>query len=265
MIYKYIRYSTNKQEEASQSQIITEYCFRKGIVVNEVYKDEGVSGGKEYSQRNLGKLCEKLSHGDCVIVSEVSRITRNGIGELCEIVEKFFKPNKLRLIICNVGIDIDCANMDAMTEMTLYIFAAVAKMEKDLIKARTQASLDHIRAEIEEFGYHISKKGNKITRLGGGEPSESCHRAAGEKSRQRALENPNNMKFYKYFLIFEERNGRFEDNDRATNSLNWEKLAKELNQLGYTTSTGLPFDSMLCRNTYRVLKPVIEKYRNEQN
>ena len=46
MIYKYIRYSTDKQDEASQNQIITEYCFRKGIVANETFKDEGVSGGK---------------------------------------------------------------------------------------------------------------------------------------------------------------------------------------------------------------------------
>lgn len=259
-IYKYIRYSTDKQDEASQNQIITEYCFRKGIVANETFKDEGVSGGKRFTQRNLGLLCKKLKNGDCIIVSEVSRITRSGIGELCEIIETYFKPNKLRLIICNVGIDIDCSNMDAMTEMTLYIFAAVAKMEKDLIRARTQSSIDHIKAEIEEFGYYISKKGNKVTKLGNGQvPSDKCLAASAAVKRKRALENENNAKFYKYLVAFEERNGKFSVNDRETNSKNWEKLAYELNQLGYLTSTGLPFNSMRCRNAYRTLKNILGK------
>ena len=253
-VYKYIRYSTDKQDEASQDNIIQEYCFRKGIMPNETFRDEGVSGGKKYTQRNLGNLCKKLQQGDCVVVSEVSRLTRGGIGELCEIIETYFKPNQLRLIICNVGIDIDCSCMDAMTEMTLYIFAAVAKMEKDMIRQRTKSSMESIKKEIEEFGYHISKSGNKITSLGGGEPSESCRNAAGQKSRQRALENENNMKFYRYFVSFEERNGKFDDNDRETNAKNWELLAHELNQLGYLTSSGLPFTSMRCRNAYRTLK-----------
>lgn len=257
-VYKYIRYSTNEQDEASQDNIIYEYCVRKGITPNETFRDEGVSGGKKYTQRNLGELCKKLKKGDCVVVSEVSRLTRGGIGELCEIIETYFKPNKLRLIICNVGIDIDCSCLDAMTELTLYIFAAVAKMEKEMICQRTKSSMDSIKREIAEFGYHISKSGNKITSLGGGEPSESCHNAAGRKSRQRALENDNNMKFYRYFLAFEERNGKFETNDRETNAKNWELLAHELNQLGYKTSRGLEFTSMRCRNTYRTLKETLK-------
>lgn len=253
MIYKYIRFSTQKQEELSQDNIISEYLFRKGMVADETYKDEGVSGGKNYKDRNLGKLCAKLKAGDTVVVSEVSRITRNGIAELCDIVERYFKPNNLRLIICNYGLDIDCSNMNPLVEMQLYMLVVFAKIEKDSIRERTRASLSRIKDEIEQFGFHISKKGNKITRLGCGSMSEECRNAAAERSRQKALNNPNNVAFWKYLQLFEKRNGKFSEAKRGVAD-KWEQLARELNELNYVTSTGLPFTSMRCRNMYRVIK-----------
>lgn len=256
-IYKYIRCSTNEQDEALQDSIIQQYCFRNGIMPNEIFKDEVVSGGKRFTLKNFGLLCKKLSAGDCIIVSEISRIIRGGMSDLNDIIETYLKPNKLRFIICNVGIDIDCSNMDAITEKMLYIFAAAAEMEKEMIKAKIQSAMDCIKSEIEEFGYHISMGGNKKIEFDSGTKNEKSYRSEGVKIHQRALGNENNMKFYQYFVSFEERNGKFSLNDRNTNAMNWEKLADELNQLGYLTSTGLPFDSMRCRNTYRTLKKVL--------
>ena len=61
---------------------------------------------------------------------QVSRLTRSGIGELSYIIEKHFKPNKLRLIICNVGLDIDCSDINPMIELQLAMMATFAKIEK---------------------------------------------------------------------------------------------------------------------------------------
>jgi len=253
MVYKYIRYSTDKQDEASQDNIIREYLFRKGMIADRTYKDEGVSGGKKYTQRNLFNLISTLQPGDTIVVSEVSRLTRRGIGELCEIVERYFKPNKLRLIICNVGLDVNCSDIDPMTEMQLYMLATFAKIERNLISERTKAALTAIREEIDIVGYHISKEGNRVTRLGGmGGHREGAGRAGGEKSHKAALSNENNAKFYKYLRSFEERNGSFESSN-GKNQQKWEQLAHELNQLGYKTSSGMEFTDSRCRNMYRTI------------
>lgn len=266
MICKYIRLSSKNKDEKEQSRVIDAYLYKKGLVADKLVRENAVFKGKKYDQALFQKLCRTLNNADWVVVSEVSVIARNSISELCEIIETCIKPNGLRLIVCNVGIDIDCSNMDAMTEMMLYIFAAVAKMEKDLIRARTQSSIDHIKKEIEEFGYHISKSGNRITKLGTAQaPSDKCLAASAAVKRKRALENENNAKFYKYLVAFEERNGKFSINDRETNSKNWDKLAYELNQLGYLTSTGLPFNSMRCRNAYRTLKNLFFENKSESN
>ena len=253
MIYKYIRFSTMKQEELSQDKIITEYLEHKGMKADATFKDEGVSGGKSYTQRNLYELCLSLQRHDTVVVSEVSRLTRSGIGELCEIIEKFFKPNGLRLIICNVGIDIDCSNIDPMTEMQLYIFAAVAKMEKELIRARTQAAIDCAKADIEEKGFHVTRKGRVITTLGGGKPTAQCHEAAGEKSAKLAEANKGNTAFEAYIEIYEANHGSMED--LTENKMEaWQRLADELNRLGYTTARGLEYNVIRAMSMYKNMK-----------
>ena len=119
MIYRYLRFSTNSQDERQQANTIDNYLKSKGMTADETITDAGVSGGTSYKCRNLFELCNELKPNDIVIVSEVSRLTRRGIGELSEIVEKYFKPNKLRLIICNVGLDVDCSDMNPMVEMQL--------------------------------------------------------------------------------------------------------------------------------------------------
>ena len=263
MIYKYIRFSTMKQEEMSQDNIIEEYLQRKGMKSDMTFRDEGVSGGRSYKQRNLGVLCKSLNKGDTVVVSEVSRLTRSGIGELCEIVESYFKPNGLRLIICNVGIDIDCSNIDPMTEMQLYIFAAVAKMEKELIRARTQAAIDFAKANIESHGFHVTRKGKVITTLGGGKPTRQCHDAAGKKSAKNAAENVNNVNFANYIVIFEANHGSMDDTkeDKMTK---WQLLADELNTLGYKTAKGFEYTAVRAASMYKNLK-IRNKNKKEES
>ncbi|MBQ3946591.1 MAG: recombinase family protein [Alphaproteobacteria bacterium] len=266
MICKYIRLSSKNKDEKEQSQVIDAYLCKKGLVADNLVRENAVFKGNKYDQALFQKLCRTLNNADWIVVSEVSVIARNSISELCEIIETCIKPNGLRLVVCNVGFDIDFSYNNPMVEMQMNLFASIAQMEKEVIRSRTQTSIDRIKDEIDEFGYHISKSGNKVTKLGNGQaPSEKCLAASAAMKRKRALENENNAKFYKYLVTFEEHNGKFSMNDRETNSKNWEKLAYELNQLGYLTSTGLPFTSMRCRNAYRTLKNLFFENKSESN
>ena len=45
MIYKYIRFSTDSQDERQQENTIDNWLRSKGMAADSVIKDEGISGG----------------------------------------------------------------------------------------------------------------------------------------------------------------------------------------------------------------------------
>lgn len=244
MIYKYLRFSTDKQDEKQQENTIDKFLEIKGMKSDSTITDSGVSGGVSYDRRNLGDLCKSLSHNDVVVVSEVSRLTRSGIGELSYIIEKHFKPNKLRLIICNVGLDIDCSDINPMIELQLAMMATFAKIEKQLIQDRTKSALDARRKAIEKDGYFISKSGRKCFKLGGGAMSESARIKTAEKLMRKAKSNPVNEFFSKYIKAWEARNNRL---TASSNRSDFERIAQELNLLGMRTQTGLEYTATRVR------------------
>lgn len=166
MIYKYIRFSTDSQDERQQENTIDNWLKSKGMTADSVIKDNGVSGGTSYKERNLFNLVRGLQLNDTLIVSEVSRLTRSGFGELNELIQNYFKPNNLRLIICNVGLDIDCSEISAMTELQLSMLSIFAKMEKELIVGRTKSALATRKQAIERDGGFMSASGKWTTALG---------------------------------------------------------------------------------------------------
>lgn len=165
MNYAYIRFSTDKQDETQQVQALTEYAERQGMAIDAVEKDEGVSGGVSYRERNLYKLVRKLKKGDALIVSEISRLGRS-MSDLNILVNEELKPRGVRLIVIKMGIDLDCSNLKAVDQMLLYAFSFAAQVEKEMIQQRTQSALDARKALIEKDGGFISKSGNFRTRLG---------------------------------------------------------------------------------------------------
>ena len=77
MIYGYLRVSTDEQDINSQRQGVNAFAEKKGWSIEKYITDEGVSGGKDPSKRNLGSLLNSLKKGDVVIASEISRLGRD--------------------------------------------------------------------------------------------------------------------------------------------------------------------------------------------
>lgn len=247
----YLRFSTDHQDERQQLNTITKYAEAKGMRIDKIYSDEGISGGTSYTKRNLFDLCNDISEGDVIIISEISRLTRSGIGELSEIIEKYFKPNRLRLIICNVGLDIDCTDINPMVEMQLMMLATFAKIEKQLIQDRTKSALEVRKKQIKEQGYFINKKGEKVTSFAEAwgkntgttreQACEKARKAMSKNRREKAMSHPANRAFYDYVCLYEQRNGKIKSDT------NIDTLVDELNRLRYKTATGLEFNSNRCR------------------
>ncbi|MCR6506454.1 recombinase family protein [Bacteroides muris (ex Fokt et al. 2023)] len=75
MNYGYIRVSSEKQTVENQRYEITEYCKRKGLIIDK-WIEESVSGARHPNVRKLGKILNTIDQGDTIYVTELSRLGR---------------------------------------------------------------------------------------------------------------------------------------------------------------------------------------------
>ena len=237
-VYVYLRVSTEKQELTQQLNTINYYLASKHLQADEVVSEEGVSGGVSYKQRKLNDLLNDMTEGDCLVVSEISRLGRS-MSDLNKLVNDEMKPRKLRLIIIKMGLDLDCAKLTPIDQMIIMAFGFASELEKQLIQDRTQSALDARKKQIEEKGYFISKNGEKRTKLGNGRNAmPEAQQAAAEQRTAKAKANAQNIFLWKYMS---------QQADCSLTAENVDKFVNSLNAFGATTSTGLPYTPLRFR------------------
>lgn len=165
MIYAYLRYSTDSQDEMQQIQGLKEWAEPRGITIDVIEKDEGVSGGVSYRDRKLYGLLRKMKPGDTLLTTEISRLGRS-MADISKMLSQELKPRKIRLVVTKMGIDVDCSNLKATDEFVFSALSFAAQIEKELIQSRTQSALDARRDIIRQEGGFFSKNGNWVTHLG---------------------------------------------------------------------------------------------------
>lgn len=242
-VIEYGRVSTDKQTLEQQNRTVKEWLSRNGLKADIVVTEEGISGGVTYKKRKLGtEVLPLLEDGDMLIVAEISRLGRS-MSDLNKLINDELKPRKIRLVIVQMGIDLDCGNIKAMDEMILSAFSFAAQLEKELIQERTKSALEVKKKQIEENGYFISKAGNKCTSLGGTTSGQAKGgKANGEKRRKEAMnDEKNNM-----IAAMLEGCNTPQDID---------KVVERLNARGILTKTGLPF----TRNRLTALRTKINR------
>ena len=163
MVYGYIRVSTDRQTVENQRFEINEFCQKHQMFVERWISDEGVSGTKDPSKRDLGKLLKKVKKGDVIICSELSRLGRTllmimGILNYCmqhEVQIWTIKENY------RLGDDIS-------SKVLAFAFSLSAEIERNLISQRTREALARKKAEGVILGRPKGSKSAK-TKLTGQE------------------------------------------------------------------------------------------------
>ena len=242
--FVYLRISTDKQTVEQQLNTINEYVRSKGITIDEMVADEGISGGVSYKQRSLSALVREMQPGDALIISEISRLGRC-MSDLSKLVNDELKPRKLRLIVVKMGIDMDCSKLTAIDQMLIFAFGFAAELERELLKSRTKSALDVKKRQIEEHGFFITKKGRKCTKLGGNNMTDEAREKSCAKKMEKAANDPDNVFFSSYIRMYEKRTGRRLTAD--SKKADFEAIAMELNALGKKTKTGLEYDANRTR------------------
>ena len=140
MIYGYIRVSSDKQTVENQRFEISNFCNNNELTIGD-WIEETISGTKNYTKRQLGRLLRKVRKDDIIICSELSRLGRN----LFMIME-----------ILNICMTKECkvwTIKDIQSKVLAFAFGLSAEIERNLISQRTKEALARKKAEGAMLGH----------------------------------------------------------------------------------------------------------------
>lgn len=136
MIYGYLRVSSDKQDVNSQRLGVERYSEEHDLPIGEYITDEGVSGGKDPSKRNLGPLLDKMKEGDVIIASEISRLGR----DLYMVMDILHHCMKVGCVIHTVK-DHFTLGDDIQSKVLAFAFGLSAEIERQMIRQRTREGI----------------------------------------------------------------------------------------------------------------------------
>ena len=146
MTIGYLRVSTSKQLLKNQQDEISRYAQENNIIIDQ-WIMEVVSGKKSHNGRRLGRTISKMKKGDTLIVSEVSRLSRN-LTDIMTIMGNCLKKG-INIYTTKERYKFD----DSLNSKILcFAFGLVAEIERNLISQRTKQSLARLRAENKQLG-----------------------------------------------------------------------------------------------------------------
>ena len=154
--YAYLRISTDKQDEASQRQIITS---KYGGWVEAEWVSDTASGGTPWQDRAIAGVLDRCVTGDRILISEISRIARSTVGVLTFLQAAAEKGVTVDAVKSGILLDGSTASKIVVT-----VLAMAAEIERDLLRERTKAAMDARKARGLAVGrqYGATGKKNKL-------------------------------------------------------------------------------------------------------
>lgn len=158
----YARTSTHLQASGLEAQIsaLKGYCAASQITNFRVYQDEGVSGSKTkrpaLDQLMADAEADQIS---TVVVFSFSRFARS-VSHLLSALEVF---NRLNIAFVSLSERIDTGT--PVGRMTFTVCAAVAELEKELIRERVKCGIQNARAKGKTIGRKRTRNSELIQQL----------------------------------------------------------------------------------------------------
>jgi DNA invertase Pin-like site-specific DNA recombinase len=144
-----MRVSTKGHGQTTDTQALAlrEYAERRGFTIVDEYADEGISGAKD-RRPQLDRLMAdaRKRRFDAVLVARFDRFARSTKHLVLTLEE--FSSLGIDFISLNESID----TSSAMGRMVFTVIAAVAELERSIIKERVQAGVDRARRQGKRLG-----------------------------------------------------------------------------------------------------------------
>ena len=156
-VWAYLRVSSDRQDVDSQRIGVERKAEELGVEIDHWVEDEGVCGATPVDKRKLGKLLDKLNANDILIVSEISRLSRDFFTSI-EIL-KILNQKHAVLYAVKEGYVL---NKEFSATLLFVISALMAEQERKLIIARSIEGIERARAAGITIG---RKKGTTFRKL----------------------------------------------------------------------------------------------------
>lgn len=220
----YIRTSTKRQDLGLEAQqnIIKNFLSSEDVVLYSFSEQE--SGSKK-NRIELNKAIQACQlHKAVLLIAKLDRLSRS-VSFISTLLDS--------------EIEIVVADMPNANKFTLHILASVAQQELDSIHKRTTDALNVIKNNIKRDGFHISKAGNRITKLGNGSSISEENRLLGQQAiKIKKLSNHNLIKAKAFANVLK----------NAGSTLT--EITLQLNNNGFKTSQGKRFHLMTTRRLF---------------
>jgi DNA invertase Pin-like site-specific DNA recombinase len=145
----YMRVSTKGHGQSTETQALAlrEYAGHRGFEIVEEYRDEGISGSKD-SRPALDRVMKgaRARRFDVVIVARFDRFARS-VSHLLRALEEF---SHLGVDFVSLSESVDTST--PMGRMIFTVLAAVAELERNLIKERIAMGISRARKQGKRFG-----------------------------------------------------------------------------------------------------------------
>lgn len=156
MIYAYLRVSTDSQDTENQRTGVDAKARALGLNIDKYIVDDGISGTKEPEKRALGGLLRKITCGDIIICSELSRLGRK-LFMIMSILEHCMKVGaKVYTVKDNYEL-----GDNIQSKVMAFAFGLSAEIERDLISQRTKEALLRLKKEGKKLGREPGSKNKK--------------------------------------------------------------------------------------------------------
>ena len=140
MKHGYARCSTNETKQDITRQI--KELQEQGVERDHIFLE--YESGTRVDRIELNGMLSVMQRGDCIISTEVSRITRS-TKQLCEIIE-IAKEKHIKLILGSFIVDCT-SELDPMTEGMLKMMGVFAEIERNMISQRVKSGIANARSK----------------------------------------------------------------------------------------------------------------------
>ena len=145
-----MRVSTDNQDLQNQKLAILDYAHKHKLEVAD-FVEMQISSRRTPKERRIDELVSKLSSGDTLIISELSRLGRS-VGQVVSIVDELIKKH-IRLICIKEAIELKPnGEKDMQSTVMITMFSLFAELERSLISMRTKEALKARKAEGVRLG-----------------------------------------------------------------------------------------------------------------
>lgn len=145
-IFAYLRISTDQQDAENQKFGILDYCNKNNLSPIQFVEDTA-SGNIAWQARTIGEIIQKVTQGDIIVVSEISRLGRSAL-QVLEILESAAK----KAISVHIAKNHMVLDGSMQSTITATILGLAAQIEREFISSRTKEALAKRKAEGFKLG-----------------------------------------------------------------------------------------------------------------